>query len=293
MSVIIKEDISKYFQGNFYINFDEFYYVFENFGFQGIKNNINFNTTAFKFLQNCKVKLITNSENTPEININFSNYSKNYIYFKDLSICQNFSLELQVFEKDSLIFTKVISINDYLNKYKNIYDEEINLNETLMLFIIKDFYPEIDLKRALCLNCTNEDLINASNTYNINNFYWIHKMNKILNFKWLDYKIYSTFLTKKIFKDRDLIVYKADKNNSLEYQFDYSVLEQDEKIKVSNFFYKIKDFLNKLNFNSEVDQIYSINSNKRRIPLYIQQFPVINQKNYFNFIFQQNLKNII
>ena len=109
----------------------------------------------------------------------------------------------------------------------------------------------------------------------------------------IDYKIYSTFLTKKIFKDRDLIVYKADKNNSLEYQFDYSVLEQDEKIKVSNFFYKIKDFLNKSNFNSEVNQIYSINSNKRRIPLYIQQFPVINQKNYFNFIFQQNLKNII
>jgi len=208
MSVIIKEDISKYFRGNFYINFDEFYYVFEGFGFQGIKDNLNLNVNNYKFLQNCTAKIITNSENNSEININFSNYSKNYIYFKDFSIAQNFSLELQIFEKDNLIFTKTISINDFLEKYKNKFNEEINLETTPILFIILDLHKDIDFKRSLCLNCTNEDLINAYELYKINKFYNIHKMNKILNFKWVDYKIYSSFLTKKRYsKSIPLFVY--------------------------------------------------------------------------------------
>jgi hypothetical protein len=117
-------------------------------------------------------------------------------------------------------------------------------------------------------------------------------MNRILNFKYLDYKIYSSFLSKKTFQDKDLIVYKANIDSTKECNIDYNLISLEEKTTVSQFFYLVKDFLKNVSFNGEVEKISNIDSNKRRIIIYIFELPKLNSKNYFNFIFQQNLNEI-
>jgi len=295
MSVFNTEDISKYFEGNFYFHLTQGYYIFEGLGYEGLKDNINLKHLPFLEKLNLKITIenkITNEKN--DLDFNLTDLNKNYINFElSYNDIQNFLITINLYLDNTIILSKIFDIQTIINEYNNLYNDNFNPQESRLIFLIEDFISkEINLKNAFCFNCTNEDLNNIYQRYNISDFYVIHKMNKLLNFKYLDYKIYSTFLTKKIFKDRDLIVYRAKYDPTKEYNIEYQLIELKEKTTISQFFYLVKNFLNNVNYTGEIDKIYNIDSNKRRIVLYIFKLPKLNSKNYFNFIFQQNLNNI-
>ena len=318
----VSNNISSYFKGNFYLHFNKLYYIFEGFNRNSLIES-NFispsdmdDPNKYEFLKKCSAKIIISDnqkKNPSEYNFDLSKtlINKNFLEIDlDYLRTQDFNFEIKVFYDNKEILNKEINLKDLLNEYNEKFSfsgsnpiKIEDLKTTRIIFVIKDLmhkiYPGIDFARIFCLNCSNEDLNNIYKKFKFKNFYCIHKMNKQLNFKFLDYKIYSNFLSKKNYKDNDIIIYKTDYKNTLEYDFDYKLIGSigkndlyNEKRSVSGNFYLIKDFLNNVNYTGILDKTESIDSLKRKIIIKIQEFPKLNSKNYFTILFQQNLNNI-